>query len=34
MHIFHYEKEIDKGEIMNICNISQNIKIEYDQKFL
>ena len=27
------KKEIDKGEIMNICNISQNIKIEYDQKF-
>lgn len=30
---FIMKKEIDKGEIMNICNISQNIKIEYDQKF-
>ena len=27
------KKDIDKGEIINICNISQNIKIEQDQKF-
>ena len=30
---FIMKKEIDKGEIMNICNISQNIRIDSDQKF-
>ena len=29
---FIMKREIDKGEVINICNISHNIKIEQDQK--